>query len=119
MPDANKTTCTICNKQHKGECWLKDKGGNAGCNNRGGGNNSAFNKQQMEVMSKMIKSSAKKNDSDSESKASADGWKKGINLVQHMFIAQQYRQDTGMDSNEEINDIEKDHLKCLQKKPRR
>ena len=53
--DANKTTCKTCGKQHKGVCWDKDKGGNAGCNNRGGGNNSAFNKQQLKIVSKMVK----------------------------------------------------------------
>ena len=74
----------------------------------------------MQMMNKMFKShsSTKKEESDSESEASADGWKKGINLVQQMFIAQQYRQDTGMDSEEEINDIDKDHLKGLRKKAR-
>ena len=68
VPDANKTICKICNKQHKGECWLKDKSGNASCNYRGGGGgNSAFNKQQMKVMRKTIKSFAKKEGSDSKS----------------------------------------------------
>ena len=106
MPDANKTTCKTCGKQHKGVCWDKGGGGNTGRNNRNGGNNSAFNKQQMKVMNKMIKSSAKKEESDSESEASADGWKKGVNLVQQMFIAQQYWKENGMDSEKEINNIE-------------
>ena len=75
----------------------------------------------MKVMNKMFKShsSTKKDDSDSESEASADGWKKGINLVQQMFIAQQYRQDNGMHSDTEVNNIEDDQLKGLRKKAKK
>ena len=115
VPDANKTPCKICNTQHKGECWFKNGGGggNAGRNNRGGGNNAAFNKQQMKIMSKLIKSSGKKDDSDSKTETSADGWRKSINLVQQMFIVQQYRQDNGMHLDKEIDDIEKDKLRGL------
>ena len=36
-----------------------------------------------------------------------------------MLIAQLYRQDTGMDSDEEINDIENGHLKGLQEKAKK
>ena len=122
VPDANKTTCKTCNKQHKGECWLKNGGGggNAGCNNRNGGNKD-FNKKQMQTINKMFRShsSTKKDDSDSESEASADGWKKGINLVQQMFIAQQYQKDNGMHSDKEIDDIKKDELKGLHKKAKK
>ena len=85
LPDANKTPCKTCGKQHKGECWLKNGGGgrNAGRNNRNGGDK-VFKKKQMQMMNKMFKShsSTKKEESDSEFEASADGWKKGINLVQ-------------------------------------
>ena len=68
-------------------------------------------------MNKMFKahSSTKKNDSYSESKASADGWKKDINLVKQISIAQQYQQDNGMDLDKEINNIEGDQLKGLRK----
>ena len=70
-------------------------------------------------MSKMIKSS-KRDDSDSKSEASAEGWKKGINLVQQMFIAQQYKKDNGMHSDkEDIGEIEIDKLKGLLKKARK
>ena len=41
----------------------------------------------------------------------SDGWKKGVNLVQQMFITQQYRKDNGMNLVEEINNIEDDQLK--------
>ena len=122
VPDANKTTCKTCNKQHKGECWLKNSGGggNAGRNNRNGGNK-FFSKKQMQTMNKMFEahSSTKKNDPDSESEASAYGWKKGINLVQQMFIAQQYQKDNDMDSDKKINDIEGDQLKGLRKKAKK
>ena len=119
--DANKTTCKTCGKQHKGVCWDKDGGGDTGRNNICNGGNGAFNKNQMKVMNKMFKSysSTKKDDSDSESEASADGWKKGVNLVQQMFIAQQYCKDNGMNSDEEINSIEDDQLKGLRKKARK
>ena len=82
VADANKTTCKTCGKQHKGVYWNKGSG-NAGSNNRNGGN-VAFNKNQMKIMYKMFKfhSSTKKDKSDSESEALADGWKKGVNLVQ-------------------------------------
>ena len=109
VPDANKTWCKICNKQHKDECWFKNGcgGGNAGRNNRRGGNNSAFNKKQMKIMSKIIKSS-KRDDSDSKSKALAEGWKKGINLVQQIFIAQHYKKDNGMHPDDkDIGEIKK------------
>ena len=43
VPDANKTTWKTYNKQHKGVCWLKSGGRNAGSNNLNG-SNSAFNK---------------------------------------------------------------------------
>ena len=116
VPDANKITCKTCNKQHKGVCWLKNGSGNAGSNNRNGGS-TAFNKNQMKVINKIFKthSSTKNNDSDSESKASADGWKKDINLVKQISIAQQYQQDNGMDLDKEINNIEGDQLKGLRK----
>ena len=47
-------------------------------------------------------SSTKKDESDYKSEALAEGWKKRINLVQQMYITQQYRTDNGMDSNKEI-----------------
>ena len=103
VADANKTTCKTCNKQHKGVCWKLNGGGNAGSNNRNG-SSGAFNKHQMKVMNKMFKShsSTKKDESDYKSEALAEGWKKRINLVQQMYITQQYRTDNGMDSNKEI-----------------
>ena len=92
--------------------------GNAGRNNRNGGDK-VFSKKKIQTMNKMFKAhlSTKKNDSDSESEASAQGWKKGISIVHQMYIGQQYRQDLGINSEEEINDINKGHLKSLQKKP--
>ena len=63
--------------------------------------------------------STKKEESDSESKALSVGWKKDINLVQQMFIAQQYRTDNGMDSDEEVKYIDNDQLKCLRKKAKK
>ena len=59
----------------------------------------------------MIKSSAKKEESDSESEALPDGWKRGVNLV--------HRQYNGMHSDKEVNNIENDQLKGLQKKAKK
>ena len=120
MADANKTTCKSCGKQHKGVCWKFNGSGYAGSNNRNGGNG-AFNKNQMKVMNKIFKShsSTKKNESDFKSEALAEGWKKGINLVQQMYIAQQYQTDNGVDLDEEVNTIEGDQLKCLRKKAKK
>ena len=120
VPHSNKTTYTTCGKQHKGVCWLKNGARNSGSNNHNGGNG-ASNKNQMKVMNKMFKShsSVKKDDSDYESVALAYGWKKGVNLVQQMFIAEQYRKDNGMNTDEEINSIEDDQLKGLRKKAKK
>ena len=103
MTNTNETTWKICGKQHKGLCWKLNSSKNAGSNNHYSGN-SAFNKKQLQVINKMFKfhSSTKKEESDSESEALADGWKKGINLVQQMYIDQQYRTDNGMDLDEEV-----------------
>ena len=72
VTDAKKTACKICNKQHKGVCWKLNGGGNAGCSNRNGCNK-VFGKKQMQLINKMFKShsSTKKEESDSESEASA------------------------------------------------
>ena len=70
-------------------------------------------------MRKMIKSCAKKEESDSKSEASADGWKKGINLVQQMYIAQQYQTDNDMALDKEVKNIEDDQLKGLWKKAKK
>ena len=73
----------------------------------------------MKIMSKMIKSS-NRNDSDSKSKASAEGWKKNINLVQQMFITQQYKKDNGMHlEDKNIGEIEKDKLEVLLKRAKK
>ena len=67
----------------------------------------------------MIKSS-KRDDSDSKSEASAEGWRKGINLVQQMFIAQQYKKDNSMHSDDQdISEIKKDELNSLLKKAKK
>ena len=75
VTDAKKMMCKTCNKQHKGVCWKLNGDGNAGGNCNGG--NKVFNKKQLQVMNKMFKchSSTKKEESDSESGASAIGWK--------------------------------------------
>ena len=66
----------------------------------------------------MIKSSqsSKKENPDSESKSLTAEWKKGVNQVQQMYIAQQDQADNGMDSDKEITSIEGDELKHLCKK---
>ena len=64
-------------------------------------------------------SSTKKDEFDSKSEALAEGWKTGINLVQQIYIAQQYQTDNGMDLDKEVDNIEGDQLKGLQKKPKR
>ena len=116
--NTSKTPCKTCNKVHKGECWFKNggSGGNAGRNNQGG-NNSTFNKQQMKIMSNMIKSS-KRDDSDSESEAT-EGWKKNVSLVHQMYIAQQFKKDNGMDSDNDDFKIKKDEVKFYLKKAKK
>ena len=66
----------------------------------------------------MIKSShsSKKKNSDSKSDSLTAKWKKGVNEVQQMYIAQQYRADSDMDSDKEITSVEGDQLKHLCKK---
>ena len=73
------------------------------------------------MMNKMFKShsSTKKEESDSESEASAICWKQGTNLVQQMYIAQQYRTDNSMESNKEDNSIDDCQLKGLRKKAKK
>ena len=60
--------------------------------------------------------SSTKEDSDSNSES---GWKKGISTVHQMLIATQYRQDKGMDSDEEVKSIDSDQLKSLRKKAKK
>ena len=114
----SKTPCKTCSKIHKGECWFKNGGGggNAG-RNRGSGNNSAFNKQQLKIVSKMIKSS-RKDDSDSESDAT-EGWKKNVSLVHQMYIAQQFKRDNSIDSDYDDFELNKDEVKFYLKKARK
>ena len=71
----------------------------------------------MKYINQMLKAHvAKAEESDSELASSTADWKKGVNSCQQMYIAQQYRQDNGMDSDEEVNSIDKDQLKSYQKK---
>ena len=72
-------------------------------------------------MNKMFKSHSftKKEESNSESETLAIGWKQGINLVQQMYIAQQYRRYNGLDSDEEVKSIDDDQLKGLRKKTKK
>ena len=119
--NTSKTPCKHCKKVHKGECWFKDGGrggGNAGRNNHGG-NNSAFNKQQLKIMSKMIKSSKKKYESDSESEASGEGWKKNVSLVHQMYIATQFKKDNMIDSDDDSFTLDKDEVKHYLKKAKK
>ena len=65
----------------------------------------------------MFKShSSNKEESDSDSESSTADWKKGINQVQQMYIAQQYRANNGMDFKEDVKSIDNDQLKNLKKK---
>ena len=76
----------------------------------------------MNFMNKMLEShsSTKANSNDSESEdTGTTGWKRGISTVHQMYIATQYRQDNGMDSDKEVNSIDKDQLKNYQKKARK
>ena len=120
VTDANKTTCKHCNKQHKGECWNKTggSGGNAGRNNRNRGNND-FSKKQMNQLNKMFgsHSSTKKEESDSESEEG--DWKKGLSTVHQMYIAMQYRQDNGMDTDDNVREIDQDSLRDYVKAARK
>ena len=78
-------------------------------------------KKQTKFINEMFKShsSNTKEKSDSDSKSSAADWKKGINQVQQMYIAQQYRVDNCMDSEEDVKSIEGDQLKSLTKKTKK
>ena len=119
VTDANKSTCKHCGKLHKGECWNKNGSGkgNAGRNNKG----KAFNKQQMNQINSMFKThSSTKNDSGFSDNESDEGdWKKGISTVHQMYIAMQYRQDNGLDDDDNIQEIDPDSLKDYVKKAKR
>ena len=69
----------------------------------------------------MFKShSSTKEDSDSDSELTGTmGWKKGISTVHQMYIAQQYRSDNGMDSDEDVKSIDSDQLKTYKKKAKK
>ena len=76
----------------------------------------------MKVINQMCKAhfSTKKEESDTKSESTATtGWKQGINSVQQMNIAQQYRQDNGMDSDKEVKSIDDNQLKGLRKKAKK
>ena len=64
----------------------------------------------------IAKSSVEKIDSDSDSNTESPEWKKGVNQIQQMYIAQQQRTDNNMDSDEEIGHIDQDQLEYLKKK---
>ena len=46
-------------------------------------------------------------------------WKKDINQVQQMYIAQQYQAENGMDLDEDVKSIEGNQLKSLKKKAKK
>ena len=118
VAEADKTTCKTCGKKHKGKCWKLESGGDAPLTWKNGGK--PFDKKKMEYINKMFHShSATKADSDSDSEKGSSGWKKGISTVHQMYIATQYRQDNGMDSDEEVTSIDRDSLQSLQKKARK
>ena len=73
----------------------------------------------MKIMSKMIKSSKKKYDSDSESEASGEGWKQNVSLVHQMYIATQFKLDNGMDSDDNSFTLDKDEIKRYLKKAKK
>ena len=74
----------------------------------------------MEFINQLVKSHASKADeSDSDSASSTADWKKGVNSLQQMYIAQQYRQNNGLDSEEDVNSIDDDQLKSLKKKAKK
>ena len=76
----------------------------------------------MSFVNKMFEShsSTKANSSDLDSKETeTTGWKRGISTVHQMYVATQYRQDNGMDSDKEVNSIDKNQLKSYQKKARK
>ena len=76
-------------KFHKGKCWAKK--GNAGRNDANSNSNSNyFDKKQKSYIKQMIKLSqlSKNNNSVSDSESLTVEWKKGVNQVQQMYIAQ-------------------------------
>ena len=73
----------------------------------------------MKFINQLVKSHALKEESDSDSKSVAADWKKGVNQVQQMYMAQQYRQNNGLDSEEDVSSIDDDQLKSLKKKAKK
>ena len=85
VAEADKTACKHCGKLHKGESWSK-KG-----NINGAGQQRTFGKREKDHIKQMTKSeskSSKKNNSDSDSESSIPEWKKNVNQIQQMYIAQ-------------------------------
>ena len=65
----------------------------------------------------MIKSELKSSKkSNSDSKSSTPDWKKCVNQIQQIYIAQQFQINNNMDSDEEIGHIDGNQLKHHQKK---
>ena len=115
VPGSKKMTCKTCGKQHKGECWKLKNSGTAGRNERNGAK--VFNKKQMKFINQIFKShsSNRIEESDFDSEILAAGWKKGINSVQQMYIAQHYQADNEMCSDEDVKSIEGNQLESLKK----
>ena len=59
-------------------------------------------------------------ESDLDCKSDGPEWIKGLRLVhQIMYIAQEYKQDNGFDSDNQVNTINPDALEALKKKAKR
>lgn len=120
VTNANKTTCKHCKKQHKGECWNKTGGGgNAGRNNNRTSGKDSFNKKQLNQLNSMFKSHSSTKKEESDDKSDKGDWKKGLSTCHQMYIAMQYRQDNGLDNDDNIQDIDQDSLKDYVKQAKR
>ena len=57
-----------------------------------------------------------KAESDSESNSNGPDWTQGLNFVQQMFIAQEFKTNNSYDSEDAVTHIDPDKLDSLQKK---
>ena len=110
-----KKLCSHCNKKHAGEYWSK-KGRRGGAN----GNALSYSKRQNDHICAMIATSTKKahKSEDSDSDSYGDNtveWTKGLSSVQQMYISQEYKQNNGYKSDNNVPHIEPDKLSALKK----
>ena len=111
-----KKQCKHCGKKHAGECWDKKKNGGQG---NAYGSDSNFLKKETTYIKQMIEKQmirSAKADSNSESNDNGLDWTQGLNSVQQMFIAQEFKKNNSYDSDNVVTHIDPDELISLKKK---